>query len=298
MPKWYFGQDIYFIGAILKIKKLNLQKLSTENKKTLTKFAKTSLYATIGACSLTASSTLAYASYCMESVDLLIKTEWKKYSTKRGEIDKVILCDVDNCLIDWITSFNEFMSTKGYCLLEGHEEKFYISEKYGLEVEKAESLVLEFNRSDNIRSLKPYKDAVEYVSKLKEQGYKFHAITSIGSETITVTNRVFNLEQVFGKDTFDTIQCIKVFADKRPFLKEWKDKKYVWIEDCPKNIVAGFEMGLFPLMVSHSNNLSSKVEVPRVSIDTPWQDIYDICQNYYSSPYMPSTSVTISERST
>lgn len=200
------------------------------------------------------------------------------------KIDKVILCDVDNCLIDWTTTFHGFMADKGHELVEGHPSKRRISEKYDMEHEYAESFVQEFNKTLRIRDLQPHKDALEYVLKLRDLGYDFHAITSIGTHVDTVANREYNLKDVFGADTFSSIQCIEVFGDKRPALSEWKDKKYMWIEDCPDNIQAGTEMGLYPIMIMHPCNMSSTVTVPRVSQENPWQEIYDMCEYYYSSP--------------
>lgn len=199
-------------------------------------------------------------------------------------IDRVILCDVDNCLIDWITPFNSFMKDKGYQLVEDHENLYFISEKYDMEHEKAETLVREFNLSSHIRNLQPHKDAKEFVLKLKHEGYEFHAVTSIGEHEDIVNNREYNLKNIFGEDTFSSIQCIEVFGDKKPSLEQWKDKKYMWVEDCPRNIMSGLEMGLYPIMVSHPCNVSSKIEVPRVSHENPWQEIYDMCEYYYSSP--------------
>lgn len=202
----------------------------------------------------------------------------------KEKIDKVILCDVDNCLIDWSTTFANYMTEGGYELVDDYHHQFLISDRYGIPYDDGEELVAQFNKTHHIRELEAHRDSVETVAKLVDEGYEFHAITSIGTHEETVSHRENNLKDLFGQDTFSSITCLEVFSDKRPTLSQWEDKKYMWIEDCPRNIEAGFDMGLFPIMISHPYNVKSEVVVPRVSNETPWQEIYDMCQFYYSSP--------------
>ncbi len=194
---------------------------------------------------------------------------------------KIILTDVDHCLTSWIHSFHGYMDELGHARVDDHHQHFFVNDKYNIDFDHAEELVAEFNLTDSIKTLSPFKDSQEYVGRLKDEGFEFHAVTSIGTHKTTVANRIHNLEMLFGEDTFSSVNCIPVFGDKSQILKRWKDEKYMWIEDCPKNAEVGLNLGLFPILIMHPENAHSKLEVPRVSNENPWKEIYDMAQYYY-----------------
>ena len=146
--------------------------------------------------------------------------------------------------------------------------------RYGFQRKKqCDEFVKQFNESAWMGFLKPLRDSVEYVQKLKAQGYHFEAITSLSTDHWAQELRTMNLERFFGRGTFFRVQCLATGADKDEALKEFKPGHW-WIEDKPANAEAGLRAGHKPILVSHVwNEDFQNDEIPRAN---NWQEIYNI----------------------
>lgn len=185
---------------------------------------------------------------------------------------KKILVDVDGVLLDWEPAFDAWMSQKGFKVKQAGVYDQYI--RYGFQTKnQCNELVKQFNESAWMGFLKPLRDSVEYVHKLKAQGYHFEAITSLSTDHWAKELRTMNLERWFGRGTFYRVQCLDTGADKDEVLKQFEPGHW-WIEDKPANAEAGLRAGHKTILVSHTWNLDYKNN-DIIRADN-WQEIYNI----------------------
>lgn len=183
-----------------------------------------------------------------------------------------ILIDVDGVVLDWESAFDEWMSQQGFRIKKSNVYDQYV--RYGFQRKKqCDELVKRFNESAWIGYLNPLRDSVEWIRKFKQQGYEFDAITSLSEDFYSGKLREHNLESVFGKGTFNRVQCIGTGADKDEALCEYKAGLW-WIEDKPKNCEAGLRAGHKPILISHIWN--QEYNNPDVKRADNWQEVYNI----------------------
>lgn len=188
---------------------------------------------------------------------------------------KLILCDVDGCLLSWQDAFDNWMIKKGYAPMDGHTATYHITEQFDINRKHAWELVHQFNNSAVMGYLPALRDSVQYVNKLYyEHGYTFHVITSVSDDEYAQRLRTMNLHDLFGGEMFDEITCLATGADKDGALEQYRDSGLFWVEDKFENAVLGAELGLKSLLVEHSYN--EKYTHPSVTKVKTWADIYNI----------------------
>jgi hypothetical protein len=187
--------------------------------------------------------------------------------------DKIILTDCDGVLLDWEVTFDKWIGKKGYKFNPNNNDQYSINARYNIPHGQGSDVVEEFNKSSEFEQLGIWRDSVEYVKRLAEQGWRFVVITTAGSDPLTYSMRVRNLENVFGKDVFQSVHVLSVHSDKGVELEKYKDSGLYWIEDKPSNADLGLKYGLKPLLMTAPYNLSYAGAVPRVN---NWKEIYSI----------------------
>ena len=184
----------------------------------------------------------------------------------------IILTDCDGVLLDWETTFVEWMGTKGFTPDPG-EFGYEMAKRFGMKKQKVKDLIREFNESAWIGYLKPYKDAVWGVEQLAAKGWRFGAITSLSEDEYAGKLRAYNLEQLFG-DVFEFVECIGTGADKDDALLPYLDTGCMWVEDKPENAELGANMGLNSILMTHPFSKDySHEDVTRVD---NWKEIYEL----------------------
>ena len=172
-------------------------------------------------------------------------------------MDKLIISDVDGVLLDWLPSFCHWMQLQGYVKRPGFEHDYLLHHMYGIDKEILKGLKRQFNRSDEIRSLSPHKDAVFGVAKLFQLGYQLIVVSCLDYEEKSIKNRVENLNALFGADVFYDVICLGAFDDKKPtlsrLLKQHPCVTY-YLEDNIKNVKIGQDLGLRPIVLRHPYN--------------------------------------------
>ena len=192
-----------------------------------------------------------------------------------------ILSDADGVLLDWNHGFQNYMTELNYPRLPDTDGYYNISSRHGVSYEEARKHVTEFNHSRAIASLRPFADAVEYVQKLANLGFRFTVVTSLSSSAHAKVNRPINLHNLFG-EVFDEIVCLEQGANKHVELTRWTDTGYFWIEDHTEQAEAGYKAGLRPLLINHPYNKDYRTDhFPIVNFHNPWKEIYDrVCEDY------------------
>lgn len=187
--------------------------------------------------------------------------------------EKIILTDIDGVVLDWEIQFHNWMKERGHSIVR--YDVYDIGETYSMAYNKAESLVEDFNTSAYVIDLPSFRDAISGIASLRDGGYSFIAITSIGDNYHTDMLRRINLENCFGKNVFREIHCIN--ENKRPLLEKYKDISDFWIEDTPKNAEIGIEIGYKTFLFNHLHNqfyMNDKV----IRVDK-WKEISETILN-------------------
>lgn len=168
--------------------------------------------------------------------------------------EKIILTDVDGCLLDWNTEFHCWMENKGYNKMTNAT---MIEDQYNIAVSDVRKFITEFNNSESIQHLPVFLDADYYVEKLKMLGYKFICITSIGTNENIKQNRIKNLQNLFGEKTFLDFVFLATYADKKEILEKYKNIGKYWVEDNYKQFCIGKELGLESFYLNNESNTNT-----------------------------------------
>jgi hypothetical protein len=185
---------------------------------------------------------------------------------------KTMLVDADGVLFNWEYAFGLWMEEHGFKEVEGGKLLYDIGARYSIDRDQSKKLIKMFNESAAIGFLPPLRDAVEYVTRLADEGWTFICITSLSTNKYAQKLRVRNLEKLFGKGVFTEVTCLATGANKDAALAKYADSGMWWIEDKVENALAGACVGLRPLVVEHGFNMNDD-SVRRVK---NWKEIYEI----------------------
>ena len=192
--------------------------------------------------------------------------------------EKRIITDADGVLVNWIDTFMEWaVNEKKLKLLPEAERGYWVEAKFELEYEgQGHEYVHEFNRTERIRSLAPFRNSQKYVKQLANDGYEFHVITAIEDRPDIVERRTQNLRDLFG-DVFHKVTCVggtMNSGDKKPWLAEYKDTGCFWLEDSISHAVDGHDLGLETILLTHDYNVH--FEHDDIHIVHDWDEVYDL----------------------
>ena len=185
---------------------------------------------------------------------------------------KTIIVDCDGVVLNWEYAFDIFMEEHGFTKVKDASVIYNIGERYGIDKAQGKKLIKIFNESAAIGFLPPLRDAVEVVTRMADEGWKFIAVTSLSTNKYAQKLRKRNLEKLFGKDTFITVTCLATGADKDQALEKYAGSGCYWVEDKPENALAGQKVGLKPILMEHGFNMDNK-DFP---LAKNWKEIYDI----------------------
>ena len=178
---------------------------------------------------------------------------------------KYILTDIDGVCLDWQTQFEKFL-------------QFHYPDKDPKVDPTARHNNLEDEMNQFIGSAwqgwcQPLRDAVEILTKLKQQGYQVHGCTAMGFDPYAIALRKINLERHF-PNVFDRLDTSESGAGctKEDWLAQYRGHKCVWIEDKWGNAIAGATIGHKTFLMRHEYNASS--DHPKVTKVDNWQQIY------------------------
>lgn len=190
---------------------------------------------------------------------------------------KLILTDCDGVLLNWEYMFQEWMKNRGYTLNEEYRHLYGMHDRFGITKEEKQELVRVFNDSAAVAYMPPFRDAVKYVRKLYDEGYRFHVITSLSTDPYAYKARRDNLHRFFG-DVFEEIVCLDCGGDKDDALAKYENSNLVWIEDKPENAQVGIDLGLRSMLMVHDHNYKHLDEFEHAF---SWAELYEIIKDHY-----------------
>lgn len=174
--------------------------------------------------------------------------------------EKLILTDCDGVLLNWEYAFGVWVLKHGHKEVEDGHLKYGIQKRFDIDKEQARTLVKTFNESASIGFLPALRDAIAGVTRLREEGYSFHVITSLSTDPDAQTLRQMNLDKLFGEGTFEKIIYLETGGDKDYALDEYAGTGLWWIEDKIINAELGHHLGLKSIIMEHGHNMDYEGE--------------------------------------
>ena len=199
----------------------------------------------------------------------------KSINLFQKKMDKKIIVDCDGVLLDWAYAFDVWMGEHGYIRIPNTNHYYGQALRYGITEDEASRQIKKFNESGCIGFIPAFKDAVEYVNKLHNLGWKFEVISSLDRDKYAQQLRERNLFHIFG-NVFDFIDCgLDYNIGKEEYLiKRYSGKEYYWIEDSVRNAESGLKSGLVSVIMDHDYNKEWKgLRVKN------WKEIYQLIPN-------------------
>lgn len=175
-------------------------------------------------------------------------------------LNKTILTDIDGVVLDWSASFFKWMGQKGHLMAsEDYGSDYGLHNLFRMTEDKILGLIDEFNRSAHIGFLSPMPNAVYYIRLLRERGYKFVGITSLGGDCYSQRLRTINLVQEF-PNCFEDMIYLPLRGNKTEALAAKKEEfgpnvHTIWIDDHITNAFAGEKLGFKTIVYSHTHNI-------------------------------------------
>ena len=194
-------------------------------------------------------------------------------------MSKIIGVDVDGVLLKWEEAFDDFMAGQG--LTKKDQGHFDLRKHYpDVPAEALNTYISLFNESAYMRYLEPMDGAVEYVTKLAEEGYRFSVVTSQTLNKVANRAREDNLKEVFG-DVFEDFTFLETGQGKYFALQKF-DMETIWIDDKPDNVESGKVLGLVPILLDLPHNRSYNNKQMNIQRANSWKDIYDIIKEKHN----------------
>ena len=199
--------------------------------------------------------------------------------------NRIILTDVDGVLLEWEHHFTKWMLQRTlfdergsryypYSLLPDKQNTYEMAERFGLTIKEIRKEIREFNRSAWMGTQRPMPDSQTWVKLLYAEGWTFIPITSQTSDKPAQELRKRRLGELFGKQVFSNYHILGTGADKDSALAEFHNTGLYWIEDKPKNALAGLRYGLKVLLIDHAYNQDfNHPEITRVN---NWEEVHKI----------------------
>ena len=197
---------------------------------------------------------------------------------------RIILTDVDGVLLEWEKHFTDWMLQRSYYndseeriypykLLPNMENTYEMAERFGLTIPEIRKEIREFNKSAWMATQCPMADSQTWVKLLHAEGWTFIPITSQTSDIPAQEVRKKRLTELFG-DVFYNYHILDTGADKDNALAEFHNTGLYWVEDKPKNALAGLNYGLKPIIIDHPYNRDfNHPEITRVN---NWKEVHKL----------------------
>lgn len=154
---------------------------------------------------------------------------------------KKIILDCDGVLLNWIDSFNAWISDLDFI----KDPSEWDSTNYDIPIEDphlAKRLIKAFNQTYHVGRLTPIPGAIKAIRTLHNEGCHLSIITAFSDRYEAIKLRERNLIALFG-DVFSEITSLPVGHSKKDWLGRQDPNSY-YIEDVVKHLEEGLDAGL------------------------------------------------------
>ena len=198
---------------------------------------------------------------------------------------RIILTDVDGVLLEWERHFTKWLQLRSYFdkngnrnypykLLDAKHDNYDMSKRFEISKETISQEIREFNRSAWMGTQRPMLESQTWVKLLHAEGWTFVPITSQTSDIPGQALRKKRLGELFGEHVFTNYHILGTGADKDSALANFHDTGLYWVEDKPKNALAGLSYGLKPILIDHPYNRDfNHPDIIRVN---NWKQIHEM----------------------
>lgn len=188
----------------------------------------------------------------------------------------VILTDIDDCCLDWISGFRMYASRVLDRNIVGTPSDWGMQSWLGIyDANKINALVEAFNHGEwEFGCLPPVNKAEIYLPMLAKD-FDLIAITCCSIDPATVALRKANLYHIFGP-IFTAVICQPLGTTKIDNLSRYLDRTVVaWVEDKAEAAVHGTELGYPSFLVEQEHNKAFRANNPhgRVNFVRDWTEI-------------------------
>jgi uncharacterized HAD superfamily protein len=199
--------------------------------------------------------------------------------------NRIILTDVDGVLLEWEHHFTKWLQLRSYFnehgtrnypykLSDTAKDDYDMSKRFGISKETISQEIREFNRSAWMGTQRPILESQTWVKLLHAEGWTFVPITSQTSDVPGQELRKKRLGELFGEHVFTNYHILGTGADKDSALANFHDTGLYWVEDKPKNALAGLSYGLKPILIDHPYNRDfNHPDIIRVN---NWKQIHEM----------------------
>lgn len=165
-----------------------------------------------------------------------------------------VLLDCDGVLLDWESSFREWVTGKLRRPIAAHPSDWCLSKWLGTTTDEAAALVDEFNHGEFFGNLSPVHGAAWAIGGLAEAGIEMHVITSCSTAPGVTERRRRNLAARFG-DVFASVTCLDLGQSKVKALVD-HEPGAIWVEDNYIHALTGLALGHRTFVMRYPHNRS------------------------------------------
>ena len=188
--------------------------------------------------------------------------------------NRIILTDVDGVLLEWENHFTKWMISRGYKLKDNFVSEYNMQKRFEDHNLNIKTEIREFNKSAWMGTQPPMPESQTWVKLLHAEGWTFIPITSQTSDKPAQELRKRRLGELFGEQVFSNYHILGTGADKDSALAEFHNTGLYWVEDKPKNALAGLNYGLKVLLYDRPYNRDfNHPDITRVN---NWKQIHEM----------------------
>ncbi len=167
--------------------------------------------------------------------------------------NKIILTDVDETILNFTGPFEAWLAEQGYTVNGTLRDTYGIHHLIGIhDLDEITRIVGEFHDAgETFAALEPEPHALEAMTELYLDGFRFVAITAVDDTPNIKARRIENLNRAFGFDFEDCI-CVGQMQPKTEALKKFSPT--VWVEDNPHHAYEGSRLGHRTFLINHAFN--------------------------------------------
>ena len=195
-------------------------------------------------------------------------------------MEKIFLTDVDGVLVNFSLTFEKWILSLGLKTATPTlitPAKYFKIEDWVIDesITDHAKLVQDFFESDFSHHFIQWEDS-RVIDKLSKRGWKFVAITAIGTSEKGRLNRQICLDNLFGRYTFSDVIVTEPFDSKLDVLKSFAPT--FWVDDSPHHVDDGIEAGHLSFHMHRKGDVRQCHHTDAIIVND-WHGVIDYMDN-------------------